>query len=100
MGEERREHERKKTNLKTSLLLNSREVSGILENISAGGALLGVEKDDGGKIAATDVGQDVLFRMERDGSSVTQRGHICRYVESHGDKYVAIIFTGTPRAWA
>jgi hypothetical protein len=99
MEAEKRKHERKELVLKTSLVFENREVSGDLSNLSAGGALLRVQEDDNDKIASTDMGQAVLFRMEQSGSSVSKRGQICRYVEDSGEKYVAIMFVGTPRAW-
>jgi hypothetical protein len=99
MGSEKRQHERKASDLRSVLVFDNREVAGQLANLSAGGVFLQIGLGDCGKIAAQDVGQPVVLRMEHGNSSVSQRGTICRYAEDRGDKYVAVRFVGTPRAY-
>jgi hypothetical protein len=98
MEAERRAYPRMLANWRASLVIDNREVSTNLRNISDAGAYLRVREQDAQRIAASDVGRPVLLRMEQDGDLVSRRGEIMRYIEDCGSFYVAVKFTVEPKA--
>jgi hypothetical protein len=98
MEDEKREYPRVPAQWRTWLVLDGREVSTNLRNISEGGAYLRIREEDAHKITSTDVGQHVQLWMEQADRSVSQHGEIRRYIEDSGSAYVAVTFARTPKA--
>jgi hypothetical protein len=92
MGTQRRRGERKDVQIETSIILDQRELSGNLVNISEYGAFVRVELNDNRKVSGSDAGRAVSLVMRDGATPIEKAGIICRYVEHRSDKYLAIEF--------
>ncbi len=90
---ERRKSPREECNVRTTVLVNNREIAAELRNISAGGAFLSVAEKDGNRITPDDMGKKATFRLVNGKSTVNFKGTIGRYTETEDHrKYLAIVF--------
>jgi hypothetical protein len=92
---ERRTQSREECNVMLQVVFADREVQAELRNLSAGGALLQVAKEDNRKISSADIDRRVTFRVATNGSSyINFKGKISRCTESEDNKYLAVTFNG------
>lgn len=92
MSDERRSEPRKEVNLKSSIILNQRELLGTIVNISEHGALVRFDLDSNGDVSESDTGREVSLVIEDGGSSGSREGNVCRYLEYRSYRYLAIYF--------
>jgi hypothetical protein len=92
MTDERRRSPRKDVALKTLVIIDQRELSGNIVNISEHGAFVRFDGGDDGEVSESDTGRAVSLVIRDENPAIPRQGSICRYIEYRSYKYLAINF--------
>ena len=97
MEDDRRKHLRESVSCDSSIKFDGRDYNCVIQNISAGGALLRIEAGQLAEIEMNCLGGEVILN-NNSGDPFTVRGRIIRVNELDGSKYLAVFFLDSKRS--